>query len=382
MGYYDWRPYVPVARRRAKAKKQMDTLRKKGQAIEPVEIEGRAIAKTFWGRAWCDHLELFSDYANRLPRGRTYVRNGSVCHLAIMKGRIEAIVSGSELYEVTIKIRPLKAAAWETIKSRCAGKIGSMLELLQGKLSEHVMGVVTNPKEGLMPQMGEMELDCSCPDWADMCKHVAAVLYGVGSRLDHQPELLFTLRGVRAEELIATEIRLPAAGGAEAVIADDRLADVFGIELEEPAAVITAAVIEEEQQPNIRFPADKAARRRKEAAIKEAAQPVIREKKPARGKVIQRKSTKKKAVKKKTAQKNGGVTRVGFKAVIPAQEKKAWTGRAVAQLRKRLGLSVEQTAEQLGMSAAIVRRWENTPGTLNLHRRSQQALEALAETAP
>ena len=180
----------------------MESLRKRGVDIQPVEIEGRKIAKTFWGEAWCDHLESFSDFENRLPRGRTYVRNGSVCHLAIAKGKIEAKVSGSEIYNLRIQIKTLPAKKWKAVKRRCAGQIGSLLELLQGNLSDHVMEVVTDRKEGLFPLPGEISFDCDCPDWAVMCKHVAAVLYGVGARLDEKPELLFTLRGVNHEELI------------------------------------------------------------------------------------------------------------------------------------------------------------------------------------
>ena len=169
-----------------RAMKKMDALRKKGVDIQPVEIDGRKIAKTFWGEAWCDHLESFSDFENRLPRGRTYVRNGSVCHLAIAKGQIEAKVSGSELYNVKVDIKTLPGKKWTAIKGRCSGQIGSLLELLQGRLSDHVMEVVTDRKEGLFPLPGEMSFKCSCPDWAVMCKHVAAVLYGVGARLDTQ----------------------------------------------------------------------------------------------------------------------------------------------------------------------------------------------------
>ena len=168
-------------------------------------IEGRKIAATFWGEAWCDHLESFSDFANRLPRGRTYVRNGSVCHLAIAKGHVEAKVSGSELYNVTVKIKTLPQKKWNELKKRCTGQIGSLLELLSGQLSESIMQVVTDRKEGLFPLPGEISFDCDCPDWASMCKHVAAVLYGVGSRFDHRPELLFELRGVDVEELIETD---------------------------------------------------------------------------------------------------------------------------------------------------------------------------------
>ncbi|MEK6236755.1 MAG: hypothetical protein N2C14_18775, partial [Planctomycetales bacterium] len=121
MAYYGWRPYVSVAQRRHSAQKQMDKLRKKGVNIQPVEIEGRKIAKTIWGQAWCDHLESFSDYANRLPRGRTYARNGSVCHLAITKGKIDAKVSGSELYNVKVKIDTLSTRRWNEIKNHCSG---------------------------------------------------------------------------------------------------------------------------------------------------------------------------------------------------------------------------------------------------------------------
>ena len=233
----EWGRYVPVAERRAKARREMDKLRKKGKNIQPVTIDGRTIARSFWGKGWCDHLESFSDYANRLPRGRTYVRNGSVCHLDIRPGRIEAIVSGSELYHIDIRIKELQAATWTSIKNTCSGHIGSMLELLQGKLSDQVMAIVTDRHHGLFPQPGEITLDCSCPDWAGMCKHVAAVLYGVGSRLDSQPELLFLLRDVDAQELIAAEMALPeaAAGAAGDTLADDQLGAIFGIDLDTEA---------------------------------------------------------------------------------------------------------------------------------------------------
>ena len=129
----------------------MDALRKKGVDIQPVTIKGRKIASSFWGEAWCEHMESFSDFENRLPRGRTYVRNGSVCHMAVTKGEIEAKVSGSELYTVKVSIKTLPGKKWTAIKGRCSGQIGSLLELLQGKLSDHVMEVVTDRKEGLFP---------------------------------------------------------------------------------------------------------------------------------------------------------------------------------------------------------------------------------------
>ena len=242
---YGWRPYVPVSTRRAQARRKMDALRKKGVDIQPVVIEGRKIAKTFWGEAWCDHLESFSDYANRLPRGRTYVRNGSVCHLEIKQGEILAKVSGSELYNLHIQIETLPAKKWSAIKKRCAGQVGSLLELLQGKLSDHVMQVVTDRNEGLFPLPGEISLKCSCPDWAVMCKHVAAVLYGVGARLDQQPELLFKLRGVDHEELIAADaeaaVSAATSRGTSKRLEGEELSDVFGIDLDTSAAAAASA---------------------------------------------------------------------------------------------------------------------------------------------
>jgi len=233
---YGWRPYVSVGQRRAQARTEMNALRTKGVDVQPVVIDDRKIAKTFWGEAWCDHLESFSDYANRLPRGRTYVRNGSVCHLEIKQGEILAKVSGSDLYNIHIQIKTLPPKKWKDIKTRCAGQVGSLLELLQGKLSGHVMQVVTNRNEGLFPLPGEISLDCDCPDWAVMCKHVAAVLYGVGARLDQQPELLFKLRGVDHEELIAADaeaaVSAATSRGKSKRLAGDDLSDVFGIDLE------------------------------------------------------------------------------------------------------------------------------------------------------
>src|SRR5258706_4483046 len=175
--WFAFRLYVPVAKRRAQAAREVEKRRKKGQAVSPVVIEGRKIATTFWGKAWCDNLEAYSDYENRLPRGRTYVRNGSVVDLQISKGKVAARVAGSDLYKIEIKIKPLAPALWKSIQAECAGKIDSLIELLQGKLSSAVMQIVTRRERGLFPTPKEIDMDCSCPDWADLCKHVAASLY-------------------------------------------------------------------------------------------------------------------------------------------------------------------------------------------------------------
>jgi uncharacterized Zn finger protein len=250
-GYYGFRPYVPVAQRRREAQREMEKMRKKGLVVQPIKIDGRMIAKTFWGKAWCENLESYSDFENRLPRGRTYVRNGSVVHLEIHPGRISAHVSGSELYSIEITIATLPDPHWKCVKSQCAGQIGSLVELLQGRLSRGVMDVVTQRGGGLFPKPAEIKMKCSCPDWAGMCKHVAAVMYGVAARLDDKPELLFLLRKVDHLELIEGAVESSSAVGAgksggKKTIAVGDLADVFGIEMTdaetpaEPAPAIAA----------------------------------------------------------------------------------------------------------------------------------------------
>lgn len=238
---YDWQPYVPVAVRRMKAQRELARLsKKKGLAPEPVVVESRAIAKTFWGKSWCENLEGYSDYENRLPRGRTYVRNGSVVDLRITRGEVEALVSGSSLYRVAVSIGVVSKARWSAICKDCSGGIDSLVELLQGRLSKGVMERLCREKGGLFPRPDEIEMGCSCPDWASMCKHVAAVLYGIGARLDKRPELLFTLRGVDEKDLIAKAGKnLPLTSKAPAgkkVLRDKGLSEIFGIDLQEAAA--------------------------------------------------------------------------------------------------------------------------------------------------
>jgi len=188
MDYYDWKPYVPVAARRRQAAREAAKLAKKGQRTSPVVIDGRKIAKTFWGKAWCDNLERYSDFANRLPRGRTYVRNGSVVDLQIAPGAVTAMVSGSDLYRIEVKVAAVPKGRWAAVCRDCAGAIDSLVELLQGRFSQGVMTRICQEKTGLFPSPAEIEFTCSCPDWASMCKHVAAVLYGIGARLDEKPD--------------------------------------------------------------------------------------------------------------------------------------------------------------------------------------------------
>jgi uncharacterized Zn finger protein len=237
MGYDGgWKPYVPVAERRRKAEQLVARASKAGKTLSPIFPYRGAIAKTFWGKAWCDNLEHYSDYACRLPRGRTYVRNGSVIDLQMTAGKILAQVMGSSLYTIRIDVAACPAQHWRALGADCSSSIDSMVELLQGKLSGAVMQRICKPGTGLFPSPKDIKFGCDCLDWASMCKHVAAVLYGVGARLDQQPELIFTLRGVDPADLVnRAGSDLSAAGTAPAsgkVLDNAALGDVFGIEID------------------------------------------------------------------------------------------------------------------------------------------------------
>lgn len=232
----DWAPRATATFRRASARREKQRLAKGGRALAPVEpIRGHTIARTFWGKSWCTNLERYSDLANRLPRGRSYVRSGSVVHLAIGDGVIEALVSGSSLYEVTVSIATVPKADWKAICRDSSGSIHSLVELLDGKLSNAMMERLCRKEGGLFPRPKDMQFDCSCPDGAWMCKHVAAVLYGVGARLDSEPALLFRLRRADENDLIAGVAQAPATRGkgarGERKLERKDLSALFGIEL-------------------------------------------------------------------------------------------------------------------------------------------------------
>jgi uncharacterized Zn finger protein len=295
-----------VAERRRRALLKIDKMRKQGRKVSPVALDGRVIAKTFWGKAWCDNLESYSDYENRLPRGRTYVRNGSVMDLQIAAGRIEALVSGSKLYRITIEVKPVAKEQWKSICADCAGGIDSLVELLQGRLSRGVMERICRQRTGLFPSPQEIKLDCSCPDWAGMCKHVAAVLYGVGARLDAQPEMLFRLRQVDEKELIASVGKaLPNAASAPQsakVLKSDDLSAVFGLDMAQSA--------ESPKKAGAKPASSKSPKRKdapaaaKKSKKKPAASGSVRGTAPAKGvraKAAAKKSTVAKATKSKAA---------------------------------------------------------------------------------
>ena len=380
MSYNQWAPYVPVAKRRARAQRAMAKLRKQGKHIEPVEVEGHKIARSFWGEGWCKQLEQFSDYDNRLPRGRTYVRNGSVAHLAISKGKIEAIVSGSTLYHVDIAVKPLARKKWKILRQQCTGQIGSMLELLQGQLSNQVMQIVTDPNTGLFPDPNEITLSCDCPDWADMCKHIAAVLYGIAVRLDHQPELLFLLRNVDHEALISAELDMQAATSGKSKrrrLTTQNLSDVFGVDIEEPVELLKRKKSSVTKKATTRKAIQKKAVAKtavvKKITTKKASIMKTLAHKPRLRKMPPKKVITKKVPARKTTKKTSAKT--GIQAFNPS-------AISVVRLRKRLGLTQAQFARLLGVSLASINNWENAVGKLKLRGKSNAALNRVALLGP
>lgn len=208
--------------------------------MKPVVLQGKSLARTWWGKAWNENLERYADYENRIGRGRSYVRHGAVLDLQIREGEIAALVQGSRAkpYEITITIKKLSKDAWKCVTSSCEGKIDSLAELLEGEFPKSMADAFMRQGTGLFPAPKEIKLQCSCPDWAEMCKHVAASLYGVGARLDEDPALFFTLRGVDTNELIgrtvaakADSLLQKAAQKTGRIIDDSDITGMFGIEL-------------------------------------------------------------------------------------------------------------------------------------------------------
>ncbi|MFT5324251.1 MAG: putative Zn finger protein [Planctomycetaceae bacterium] len=351
---YEYREYVPVGVRKAQATRfAIDHAQQQGRAVQPVAIKGKKIATTFWGKAWCDHLESYSDYANRLPRGRTYVRNGSVVDLDISAGRVTAIVAGSDVYEIDIQIDRLKTANWKKIRNDCSASIDSLLDLLGGRFSDGVMTRLTRRPDGLFPSPKEINMECNCPDWAGLCKHLAAVLYGVGAHLDQHPELLFLLRDVDHTQLVTEAVSegnlSTAFGEPSTALAGEDLGAMFGIDLDVSVADPGPAVAPKKR----RSPAKKKAAKKKagpkasagktvkkkaarrKAASKKATTTPARAKESVGKKVVRKKAAREKVAEKQAVQKSAVSKKVAKKAVKRKGVKKPTGSKAVRKKAAR-----------------------------------------------
>jgi uncharacterized Zn finger protein len=319
--------YVTVGEKKAKAKKKLEQMKKKNPNIHPVLLEGRTIARTWWAKSWNYNLERYADYSNRIGRGRTYVRHGAVMNLRIDAGRVESLVLGSRSkpYSVNIGIKPLNKKIRRDIQAACEGKLDSLQALLAGEFPEALREIFMARDRGLFPSPKEIEFRCSCPDWAYMCKHVAATLYGIGARLDEDPTLFFKLRQVEMKNLIARAVEdkthklLRRAGKkTKRVIAESDLAGVFGIEMDEHVVF------------NKKSKSSTPASKRKRASASKTKKP--------RPKSSIEKPCKKKAVKKAPLDKKSGTLYDTVLGVISRSKK----GVTVETIKKKTGLNEKQ----------------------------------------
>ena len=159
---------------------------------------------TWWGRLWINGLEkLGDDYENRLPRGKKYAEDGHVSHFGVQPGEIQARVHGRKTYNVTLGLPALTAAQWEKALDRIAQESRFVASLLAGEMPQGLDETFREAGASLYPRVPkELQTHCDCPDWANPCKHVAAVCYIMAEALDRDPWLLFDLRGRTREEVL------------------------------------------------------------------------------------------------------------------------------------------------------------------------------------
>jgi uncharacterized Zn finger protein len=361
MSYWRYPRYVSVAEKRAKAARKLKQLRKKNPAIQPIVLEGSAIAKTWWGKSWNLNLERYADYSNRIGRGRSYVRHGAVLDLQISAGQVNSLVQGSRSkpYAVTIKIKAITKKIWKNMKAACAGKLDSLPELLSGKFPKALGEVFTAQGRGLFPSPQEIGFDCSCPDWADMCKHVAATLYGIGTRLDDDAGLFFKLRKVKIDDLIQQTLKdqsyklLEKAGKmGPGKIAESDLSGMFGIDMEETMDLDFSKTTEKVSG------AGKKARKAAEQSRAKTAKRKPARKTPAKKQANQRSP--------ETSAPKNRVKPAAIKARAKTSVKKATTKRKIAELtdtaqlldiikRSKRGLNVATLRQKTGFDEKKIR---------------------------
>ncbi len=318
-------PYVSVGEKRAKAQRKLKQLQKKNPDIKPIVIEGSSIAKSWWSKSWNSNLERYADYSNRIGRGRSYVRHGAVLDLKINPGEVNALVQGSSStpYSITVKISKIKKDVWGDIKTACEGKLESLSGLLMGKFSKDLVELFTKEGVGLFPSPKEIKFDCSCPDWASMCKHVAATLYGIGARLDDDPNMFFELRKADVKALISETVKgkskkliEKANKKSSPVIADADLSSVFGIEFDDEPAEKKKGATKAKSSKKIAKPTTKNTTKKKTATKKAAAL-----KKSAKETPPAKKAAKKSSPKKlKTVPKKGAVKKLKKVKKLSAKE--------------------------------------------------------------
>ena len=396
--YYGFPPYVSVAKKRATAERKLKELKKKNPNIQPVVIEGRSIASTWWGKSWNQNLERYADYSNRIGRGRSYVRHGAVLDLQIKPGEICALVQGSQArpYKVVISIEALGKSTWKRVRNATEGQLDSLAELLAGKFPKPLQELFFARDEGLFPAPKEIHFDCSCPDWASMCKHVAATLYGIGARLDERPSLFFDLRRIEMDDLITQAVKSTtrtllkkAETKSSRVMEEADLTDVFDIQLDDDID-FTQRTPKRRGKQTAKAKSAKKAKSKKRVAAKPAKGPGSRKTtkvqaakgsgsgkkrvaaKSVKGKTVQRKPSGKIATRSKVPGKS--TAKSAKKAVVrrksPARSAKRPAGPARAAAfagstfvdivvsavsKRRKGVSVADICSRVDLSKSQVR---------------------------
>jgi uncharacterized Zn finger protein/transcriptional regulator with XRE-family HTH domain len=389
--YHDWYPpYVSTAEKQYRNEKMAAKLSKEGRVLKPILVKGRKMATSFWGKAWCDNVESYQDYSNRLPRGRSYVRNGAVLDLDISTGKVTALVSGSSSkpYEISITISPLAPERWELLKKKCLGKISSLLALVQGKLPQEILAEFCNRETGLFPSPKEIKTSCSCPDWAGLCKHLAAVLYGIGVRLDEDPKLFFTLRGVKESDLVGSEVIDTLTEGVSSEIASDDLSSVFDMELDslgEPGAANTGALVRQSKETVLSghpWPGSRVRALRKELKLIQAAFGELFQVTPGmvscweHGKTVVKPCYWNK-LEELQPEKEAAPPEEPVKPKPPEEPaKQVWGAKQIQKLRKKLKLTQAALGKLLRVTSTTVSNWEC--GRAPVARSHWKKLESLA----
>ena len=226
--------YTTVASLKARAARATKTL-KDAEPVIP-HPHTRKMCLTWWGQEWCNNLESYADYRSRLERGRRYVRSNTVVDLKIFANQVKAKVQGTDLYEVTVDFAKPKPADIEKIKKLTGNRIANVEMLLKGNFPDELKELFTQNKPGLFPTPEEIKFDCDCLDWADMCKHVAAVMYGIGIRIDADPLQFFKLRGIDIDEFLTQVVDDKVANmlknidvKSDRIMKDANVATIFGI---------------------------------------------------------------------------------------------------------------------------------------------------------
>ncbi|MDR2339844.1 MAG: hypothetical protein LBF40_06920 [Deltaproteobacteria bacterium] len=343
---------------------------KKGKTdLQPVEITGRTIAKTFWGEQWCSHFESMADYENRIPRGRTYARNGSIVDLRIEAGKVLATVAGSDFYSVVMDILPLPVEKWENIKSKCQGEIATMVDLLMGRFSSDIMKVVCDPEIGMFPKDSEISYKCSCPDWAKLCKHISSVFYGIGNRLDESPELLFLLRRVNPLELFDGSAKKLSerADKPRANVLEGDLSSIFGVDIVTELPTGLAPAGKKDKTPK-GAKAPKESKGLKTAKAGKAEKPKTVKKSDPSSERRPTDEELKQIITRISDDKKGQTESVKRPGMNPDFDN--ITADEFKKLRKYCRMDINEFAKSLGVSGCCIRRWENLSGRINASPKS------------